>query len=333
MSGRPTTDDTVDRDSAFVGIDDATDEVLCRGLGLSDRREGKVRVSYRIDDERRVLITTDRISALDRVVGAVPDKGQILNQLTAWWCEQTSDIIANHLLDVPDPNAMIVRAATPLPVEVVVRGHLTGVTSTSMWTRYAAGQRLIDGHRLPDGLEKNTPLPTPLITPTTKAVAGAHDEPISAAEVVERGLVPAALWDEVSAAALGLFEYGTRRAAACGLVLVDTKYEFGLGADGELMLIDEVHTPDSSRLWIADSIEQRRSAGLEPESLDKEPTRRAAIGLADGASVPPDEIAATRCRYVEAYERLTGTGFEPGRRPVVDRLVDNLRAAIGGRTG
>ncbi len=301
-------------------------------LPLADRRAGKVRVSYALADDRRLFITTDRLSAFDRVIASVPYKGQVLNQLAAFWFRTTADIVANHVLSLPDPNVLVARAATPLPVEVVVRGHITGVTSTSLWTRYAAGARLIDGHQLPDGLLKNTALPNALVTPTTKGDHGAHDEPLSCYEVVARGLVEAPLWGRVLEAALEVFRRGQEVAAAAGLILADTKYEFGLTPGGELLLIDEVHTPDSSRLWVAATYDDRLAAGNEPESLDKELVRRA---LADagfrGDGDPPvlaDEVwHQTTSRYVDAYERLTGAPFIPGDYPVDERIHSSLTQA------
>lgn len=300
-------------------------------LPLPDRREGKVRVSYALSGGRRLVVTTDRLSAFDRVLAGVPYKGQVLNQLAAWWFRTTADIVANHLLDTPDPNATVAVAARPLPVEVVVRGHITGVTATSLWRQYADGQRVLYGHRLPDGLRKNEPLARPLVTPTTKAEAGAgHDEPISCAEVTERGLVSPEVWDQVHAAALALFERGRSVAAAAGLILADTKYEFGLAPDSTVLLIDEVHTPDSSRYWLATTYDDRLAAGEEPESLDKEPVRRALAELGytgDGEppALDPSVWTATAERYVEAYERLTSMSFEPGSYPVLPRLVANLQ--------
>ena len=299
-------------------------------LPLPDRRDGKVRVSYEVDDERRLFVTTDRLSAFDRIIAGVPYKGQVLNQLSAWWFEQTADIVANHVVGVPDPNVLIARAATPLPVEVVVRSHITGVTDTSLWTRYAAGGRMIDGHLLPDGLTKNTALPEPLITPTTKAARGGHDEPLSCADVVDRGLLEPELWETVQTAALAVFRRGRELGAASGLILADTKYEFGLAHDGTLLLIDEVHTPDSSRWWIAGSYEDRLARGDEPESLDKEVVRRALadVGYAGDGPVPdlPDEVwSATTARYIDAYERLTGGAFVAGGYPADERIERALR--------
>ena len=308
-------------------------------LPLPDPRRGKVRVSYALPaasgvdshgEGRRLFVTTDRLSAFDRIIAGVPYKGQVLNQLAAWWFGVTADIVPNHVIDVPDPNVLVARAATPLPVEVVVRGYITGVTSTSLWRQYDDGAREIYGHRFPDGLRKNTALHTALVTPTTKGNDGAHDEPLSVADVVERGLVPARRWGEVVEAALQLFRRGQERAAAVGLILADTKYEFGTAADGSLLLIDEMHTPDSSRYWVADSYDHRLAAGEEPESLDKEVVRRALLeagyrGDGEPPVLPAEVWAETTRRYVQAFERLTGTTFVPGAYPVGPRIMEAIQ--------
>ena len=301
-------------------------------LALPDRRDGKVRVSYQLEDGNRLFVTTDRLSAFDRVIAGVPYKGQVLNELAAWWFAQTTDIVPNHVVSVPDPNVLIARNANPLPVEVVVRGFITGVTSTSLWKQYADGARTIYGHQFPDGLRKNTALPNALVTPTTKAENGGHDEPLTVADVISRSLVPPQLWGEAMEAALRLFQRGQQVAAGAGLILADTKYEFGLDDDGHLMLIDEMHTPDSSRYWVADTYEARLAAGDEPESLDKEVVRRAllATGYRGEGSPPalPDEVwQATSARYIDAYERLTGTTFQPGAYPVGPRILEHLHVS------
>ncbi len=307
-------------------------------LDLPDRREGKVRISYALPPDevggRRLFVTTDRLSAFDRVIAGVPYKGQVLNELAAWWFAQTSDIVPNHVLSVPDPNVLIAREASPLPVEVVVRGYITGVTSTSLWQQYADGARTIYGHPFPDGLRKNTVLPYALVTPTTKAAHGGHDEPLTVADVLQRGLVEPKLWGGTVEAALQLFQRGQEVAARAGLILADTKYEFGTvvdgdGEDGSLMLIDEMHTPDSSRYWVAATYEARLATGEEPESLDKEVVRRAllATGYSGDGAPPalPDEVwQQTSARYIDAYERLTGTLFAPGAYPVAPRILEHL---------
>jgi len=303
-------------------------------LPLPDRRDGKVRVSYALPDAdgegRRLFVTTDRLSAFDRIIAGVPYKGQVLNQLAAWWFAETADIVPNHVVAVPDPNLLVARAATPLPVEVVVRGYITGVTSTSLWQQYADGAREIYGHRFPDGLRKNTVLPNVLVTPTTKGNDGAHDVPLTVAEVAQRGLVEHRRWGEVVEAAILLFQRGQQKAAEAGLILADTKYEFGTAADGSLLLIDEMHTPDSSRYWVADSYEARLATGDEPESLDKEVVRRALLtagyrGDGEPPALPAEVWAETTRRYITAFERLTGTTFEPGAYPVPPRIMEHLR--------
>ena len=311
-------------------------------LSLPDRRAGKVRVSYELSPTERLFVTTDRLSAFDRIIACVPHKGQVLNQLAAWWFEHTRDVVANHLVSVPDPNVTIGRAARPLQVEVVVRGYITGVTSTSLWRQYADGARTIYGYDFPDGIRKNTALPHAIVTPTTKAHEGGHDEPISCADVVAHGIVEPELWEQVQSAALGLFARGQEAAERAGLILADTKYEFGLAVDtGELLLIDEVHTPDSSRYWVVDGYEARLAAGDEPESLDKELVRRALIELGydgdgDPPALPADVVAAASSRYASAYERLTGLAFVPGDTPIADRIARNLAPHLeraAGRAG
>ena len=287
---------------------------------------GKVRVAYALPNNQRLFITTDRLSAFDQIVAAVPYKGQVLNQLAAWWFANTKDIINNHIISLPDPNATVAMSATPLPVEVIVRGVMTGSTSTSIWKQYEQGKREIYGYSFADGIAKNTLLPEAIITPTTKGDSGAHDEPLTNVEVVDRGFVDAATWSTVQRAALALFARGQEIAKRAGLLLADTKYEFGTLPNGEVIIIDEMHTPDSSRFWELSSYEERLAAGKEPESLDKEPIRLAldAIGYR-GDGTPPvlDEavIATTTLRYIAAYERLTGTAFVPGDYPVQERLT------------
>ena len=287
-------------------------------------RRGKVRDLIDLGD-RLVLVSTDRVSAFDHVLGTVPYRGQILNQLAAWWFEQISDIVASHVLSVPDPNVTVGRACRMLPVEVVVRDRLTGTTSTSLWTQYATGKRQIYGMTFPDGMKKNQQLPQAVITPTTKAADGEHDLPTTEQEIVDAGLVDAALWDQVRTVALEMFERGRNLAAAAGLVLVDTKYEFGLDAHDRLTVIDEVHTPDSSRYWRESNLKQRLAAGLEPENLDKEVIRLdyAARGYrGDGEPPPLDSELASRAAhvYAEAFELLTGTSLSPATYPAAPRV-------------
>ena len=301
-------------------------------LPLADRKVGKVRVAYALPNNQRLFITTDRLSAFDQIVAAIPYKGQALNQLAAWWFANTKDIINNHIISIPDPNAAVAVTATPLPVEVIVRGAMTGSTGTSIWKQYEQGKREIYGYSFADGITKNTLLPEAIITPTTKGDAGAHDEPLTNAEVFDRGFVDAATWATVQSAALALFARGQDIARSAGLLLADTKYEFGTLPNGEVIIIDEMHTPDSSRFWELSSYEERLAAGKEPESLDKEPIRLAldAIGYR-GNGTPPalDEsvVETTTKRYITAYERLTGTAFVPGEYPVQQRLTLALQKA------
>jgi len=312
-------------------------ELLPQGLDetnlpLPGRTSGKVRDWYDLPDGSRLFVTTDRLSAFDRILARVPYKGQVLNQLTNWWFEQTGSLISNHLISVPDPNAVVAAVAEPFLVEVIVRGYITGVTTTALWYRYSLGERDIYGYHFPDGLQKNAAMPEPIITPTTKGVDGAHDERLTCAEVTEKGLLDAATWDQVQAAALAVFRRGQQLAGKAGLILVDTKYEFGRGADGRVLLIDEVHTPDSSRFWKADSYPERFVRGEEPENFDKEFVRLAYAekGYRGDGEIPgmPAELwVAASERYIRIYEMLTGRTFEPGAYPVEPRLLDNLRVA------
>jgi phosphoribosylaminoimidazole-succinocarboxamide synthase len=256
----------------------------------------------------------------------------VLNQLSAWWFEQTKDIIQNHIVSLPDPNASIVKTAEPILVEVIVRGYITGVTSTALWYRYSLGERDIYGYQFPEGLQKNSILPEPIITPTTKGGATGHDERLTCAEVVEKGLLDTKTWEQVQAAALAIFKRGQEVARNAGLILVDTKYEFGLAADGSVVLIDEVHTPDSSRFWKADTYEIRFSAGEGPENFDKEFVRIAYAekGYRGDSEIPsmPDELWASASeRYIQIYEMLTGQTFEAGSYPIEERLPVNLKKA------
>lgn len=301
-------------------------------LPLPGKQSGKVRDWYDLPDGKRLLVTTDRLSAFDRILACVPYKGQVLNQLSAWWFQQTKDIIPNHLLSLPDPNAAIVQRVTPMPVEVIVRGYITGVTSTALWYRYSLGEREIYGYTFPEGLHKNERLPEPIITPTTKGGATGHDERLTCAEVVEKGLLEAKIWDQVQAAALAVFKCGQESAQKAGLILVDTKYEFGLTDDGSVMLIDEVHTPDSSRFWQQETYAERYEAGLEPENFDKEFVRMAYAdkgyrGDGEIPSMSEDLWASASTRYITIYEILTGTEFNAGSYPVEPRLLENLKKA------
>ena len=298
---------------------------------------GKVREIFRHADYL-VIVTTDRLSAFDRILGLVPYKGQVLNQLSAFWFAETDDIVPNHLVAVPDANVSVVRPCDPLPVEVVVRGYISGVTSTALWPRYEAGERTIYGMMFPDDLEKNDPLPEPIITPTTKARYGGHDERLTNAEVTQRGLIDERLWARVCTAAVSLFTRGQEIAASAGLILVDTKYEFGLDASGDLCLIDEVHTPDSSRYWKLDTYAERKAAGLEPENFDKEFIRlhyanHGYRGDGDPLPMPIDLAVEASSRYITIYEMLIHQPFLPAELPAQSRIARNLETWMRGPAG
>ena len=292
---------------------------------------GKVRDCYDLPDDTRLLISSDRISAFDQILAVIPWKGQVLTQLARYWFEKTEDIAANHVLSYPDPNVVLGRKLTILPVEIVVRGYLAGSTSTSILTQYKAGARSMYGHTLPDGLRPNQALPNAIITPTSKAFDGGHDEPLTAAEILASGLLTKAQWDEVSAKALALFARGQEMAKKQGLILVDTKYEFGSGPDGRILLADEIHTPDSSRYWIAEGYAKAFETGDRPPSFDKDVIRSWVVARCDPykdqiPDIPADMIAKTAQVYIDAYEAITGQAFVPdtsGATPL-DRVRTNL---------
>lgn len=282
--------------------------------GLGEKYEGKVRDCYSRPDGRRFLVATDRISAFDRVLGTLPLKGQVLTWVSAFWFEHTKDVAPSHFIGVPHPNVMECIECTPLPVELVVRAYLTGVTSTSIWTHYARGERTFCGHRLPDGLVKHGRLPEPILTPSTKAAKGGHDVSVSREQILAMGGLTATQFDRAAEMAMALFAAGQAHCAERGLILVDTKYEMGKGPDGRILVMDEIHTPDSSRFWMAETYESRMSQGLDPDSFDKEYVRRwlAARGFTGDGPIPPipDDIRleASR-RYISACERIVGRTF------------------------
>ena len=299
-------------------------------LPLANKQTGKVRDWYDLPNGQRLIVTTDRLSAFDIILAAVPFKGQVLNQLSAWWFERMQDVIPNHIVSLPDPNVSVVRVAEPILVEVIVRGYITGVTSTALWYRYSLGERDIYGYTFPEGLQKNARLPEPIITPTTKGGATGHDERLTCTEVVEKGLLDAKTWDQVQAAALAIFKRGQEIANKAGMILVDTKYEFGIASDGSVVLIDEVHTPDSSRFWKADTYEARFAAGEDPENFDKEFVRIAYAdkgyrGDGEIPAMPAELWASASERYITIYELLTGKTFEAGIYPAEQRLIENLK--------
>lgn len=293
---------------------------------------GKVRDCYDLPDGRRILIASDRISAFDRILAAIPFKGQVLTQIARYWFERTGDICENHVLEYPDPNVVIGKHLTILPVEVVVRGYLAGSTSTSILTRYKKGERSMYGHQFPDGLRDNEALPAPIITPTSKAFDGGHDEPLTAEEIIEQGLLTAAQWERVSEVALALFARGQKMASERGLILVDTKYEFGTDEGGNILLADEIHTPDSSRFWIAEGYAEAFEKGGRPPSFDKDIIRAWVDARCDPykdpvPEIPTEMIAATSQVYIDAFEAITGEKFSPnmdGETPL-ERIRTNLR--------
>lgn len=304
---------------------------------LPDPYFGKVRDCYDLPasadfpEGRRILISSDRISAFDRILAAIPFKGQVLTQVARFWFDRTADICANHVIAYPDPNVVIGRRLTILPVEIVVRGYLAGTTGTSILTLYKQGQRQMYGHTLPDGLRDNAALPQAIITPTSKAFDGGHDEPLTAAEIVEQGLLSPAQWDEVSAKALALFARGQQMAAERGLILVDTKYEFGVDAAGNILLADEIHTPDSSRYWLADGYEAALRDGSRPPSFDKDVIRAWVAARCDPykdaiPAIPAEMIEQTSRVYIQAYEAITAQAFVPDLAgdSVLDRVRGNL---------
>lgn len=282
---------------------------------LPNHYRGKVRDNYDLPDGRRILIATDRLSAFDISLAAIPFKGEVLTRTARFWFEKTADICPNHVLEYPDPNVVVARRLDILPVEIVVRDYLAGTTSTAILPMYKAGLREVYGIRLPDGLADNAKLPETIITPTSKAAYGAHDEPLSAAEILERGLLTAEQWRTVCDHALALFARGREIAAARGLILVDTKYEFGTDADGNIMLADEIHTPDSSRYWFADSYPERLARGEKPESFDKDFMRNWVAARCDPykdpiPAIPQEVVLQTAEVYIQAFETLTGEAFE-----------------------
>jgi phosphoribosylaminoimidazole-succinocarboxamide synthase len=297
-------------------------------LPLKAKYAGKVRDTYETNDGRLLLVTTDRQSGFDRLLGAIPFKGQVLNRTSLYWFEQTRGIVGNHVIASPHANALIARKCAVLPIEFVVRGYMTGSTDTSIWTQYQKGVRNYCGHALPEGMKKNERLAKNIVTPTTKETT--HDRPVTPKEIVAEGWLTAEQWEFTSAKTLELFAFGQKIAAERGLILVDTKYEFGVASNGEILLIDEIHTPDSSRYWLADSYAERLAAGKEPNMIDKEffrlwfrercdPYKDAML-----PTPPADLIAELAARYIQLFEKITGTGFEPDLRPLEATVLASL---------
>jgi phosphoribosylaminoimidazole-succinocarboxamide synthase len=277
--------------------------------------QGKVRHVYDDALGHKILVTSDRLTAFDIQITTVPFKGQVLTQLSRFWFENTKDICPNHVIDYPDPRVVVCKNLKMLPVELVVRGYLAGSTGTSILTMYKNGERDMYGTTFPDDMIDNQKLPEPIITPTTKAAVGEHDAPLSAEQIVSEGILPAEVWEQVSGYALALFKRGQEVASKAGLILADTKYEFGFDENGVLTLGDEIHTPDSSRYWMADSYESRVQAGEAPITLDKDQVRRWVVARVDPykddiPDIPDDLRVATAEVYIDVYEKITGDKFE-----------------------
>ncbi len=299
---------------------------------LGEKYEGKVRDNYSKNNQRFIIVT-DRLSAFDKVICLIPFKGQVLNQMAQFWFEATKDIIGNHVLDFPDANVVRAKLCKPLPVEMVVRGYITGVTSTSAWYHYEQGVRNFCGNILPEGLKKNQKLPQPIITPSTKAAHGDHDESVAPSEIIARGIISQEKYDKIAAASLKLYNRGVEIAAKQGIILVDTKYEFGETPEGEIVLIDEIHTPDSSRFWYAEQYEKNFQEGSKQKNINKEYLREwlAEAGFTGEGAIPqiPNEIIAeTAKRYIEAYEMVTGQTFNAEVGSVEPRIKKNLAAYL-----
>ncbi len=289
---------------------------------------GKVRENYDLPDGRRILISTDRLSAFDRAIANIPLKGQVLTQTARFWFENTGDICPNHVLEYPDPNVVVGELLEILPVEVIVRGYLAGTTGTSILTMYKQGKREMYGFKFPDGLRDNEALPEPIITPTSKAFDGGHDEPLTAEAIVSTSLLTQAQWDKVSAYALALFARGQKMAKERGLILADTKYEFGIDKQGTIKLADEIHTPDSSRYWFAESYAERFASGGKPESFDKDFVRNWVAARCDPykediPAIPEELITQTSDVYIRAFETITGKAFE--RPPLGENPLERIR--------
>lgn len=303
-------------------------------LNVGKKYRGKVRDTYDLGN-RLILITTDRQSAFDRVLASVPFKGQVLNLTSGWWFEQTAHLVANHMLAIPDPNVLIAKKCQVFPIEFVVRGYITGTTNTSLWTQYQKGVRNYCGIALPEGLVKNQKLAEPLLTPTTKEKA--QDRPISPEEIIAEGWMSEAHWEKASAIALKLYEFGVQKALQHGLLLVDTKYELGLDEAGEITLVDEIHTPDSSRYWIANSYAERLAKHEEPENIDKEFLRLWFVANCDPyvdkvlPEAPEELIVRLSARYIELYETITGNAFQFPKKgeEQIARIMRNIAGYLG----
>ncbi len=319
----------ISRQKIISNIPNALKTVNIKGLGK--KHQGKVRDIYVLGD-KRIFITTDRQSAFDRVLGFIPFKGQVLTALSEFWFEKTKDIVQNHLISVPDPNVLLVKECKLIPIEMVVRGYITGVTDTSIWGSYEKGERVIYGIKFPEGLKKNQKLPEYVITPTTKAAVG-HDERLTEKEIIKKKIVSPKIWKEMKKVSLELFARGQKVCSKAGIILVDTKYEFGLDEKGKLVLIDEIHTPDSSRYWIQETYKEKFKKGVEPQSYDKEPLRiwfkeHGYSGKGKPPKMPPEFIAKMSALYMSIYEKITGKKFAPDMNKNVNkRILQNLKFA------
>ena len=297
---------------------------------LPNRYKGKVRENYDLPDGNRIIIATDRISAFDQILAAIPFKGAVLTQTARYWFEKTADVCPNHVVSYPHPNVVIGKRLDILPVEIVVRGYLAGTTSTSILTKYKAGERDMYGVTFADGMRDNQKLETPIITPTSKEFDGGHDEPLSPQEILDNGLLSAEQWETVSNYALALFSRGQELSARNGLILADTKYEFGTDSDGNIILADEIHTPDSSRYWIADGYDAAFAAGKRPKSFDKDFIRAWVVERCDPykdpiPEIPEELILQTSDVYLQAYKMITGQSFV---RDTAPNPLEAIRAAL-----
>ncbi len=302
-------------------------------VGLGELYRGKVRDNY-IGEGKRIIVTTDRISAFDRVLGTLPLKGQVLNRVAMFWFDQTKEMVPNHIIATPDPQVMEVVNCRPMPVEMVVRAYLTGSTSTSIWTHYEGGGRLFCGNPLPDGMKKHQKLEKPILTPSTKAEHGDHDVSCSREEILAMNRITAAEFDEMAEMSFRLFEFGQAHCAKQGLILVDTKYEFGRTPDGRIVVIDEIHTPDSSRFWQQESYAAAFAAGENPKGLDKEYVRtwlkdnHGFMGDGDIPLIPDDVRVEASSRYIQACEQVTGEVFAPDLEAPLPRIARNLGVSL-----
>lgn len=297
---------------------------------LGQKKQGKVRDIYEKDDQL-VLITTDRQSAFDVNLGFVPYKGAVLNLLSQFWFEKTRNVVENHMISVPDPNVMVGKNCIPIPIEMVIRGYITGSTNTSIWYSYKKGDRKIYGLVFPDGLQKNQKLPYPMITPTSKGSLSGHDERMTRDEIMQSGIVERSVYLQMEEATYELYQIGNQIAEKAGLIMPDTKYEFGMSA-GKLILMDELHTPDGSRFWIKDSYSKRFEKGDEPENFDKEFIRLWYTDRMDPYKekppmMPEELMVAASRRYINVYEKLTGKKFDVFAYPIEKRIKNNLKKA------